>query len=139
MSKFSDSFRAHKLHYILTGVISFLVGVGIFCLCFFLRGIEIVSAVNAVSYAAIALVASAVLYWVYEQGAFDIFAYGVKQVFSSAFSKNPNKYNDYPAYKADKAAIRAKSAHGYVSILFASIPFVVAIIVLEIIYHLGIN
>ena len=137
MSKFSESFKKFKVHYIVTAIVAFAIGVGIFCLCFFLRGIEIVSALNAVSYAAIGLIAFAILSWIYEQGFFDIFTYGVRQVFTSAFSKQANKYNDYPSYKEDKNAKREKSPKGFVAILFVAIPFVIAIIVLEIIYHIG--
>ena len=136
MSKFTDSFRKYRTRYIVAGVIGFLIGVGIFCLCFFLGGIHLISAINACTYSAIALVFSGALLWVAEQGIFDTFAYGFKQMFASAFNRKANVYNDMASYKQDKAVKRENSARIYVSLFFASILFVIAIIVLEIIYNL---
>ena len=138
MGKFKENYRKYKKSYIWTFVVSFLIGVGVYCLYFFNNGYYLLSALNGVSFAAIVLVASAGLVWVHSQGTFDMLSYGFKQMFSSFFSKTPNKYNDMYAYKQAKIEKREHSPKIYFAILFASIPYVTAIIVLEIIYHVGI-
>lgn len=138
MSKFSDNFRKYRKAYIYAFIISFLIGVGIFCLYFFLNGYYVIEALNGVSIAAVALVASAGLVFVHSQGAFDTIAYGFKQMFTSFVARKPNKYNDMYSYKQAKTEKREHSPRIYFAILFASSIFVLAVIVLEIVYHVGI-
>lgn len=136
MSKFSDNFRKYKKTYILTFIISLLVGIGIFCLYFFLNGYYVLNALNGVSIAAVSLAASAGLMWVHSQGAFDTISYGFRQMFTSFFSKRPNKYNDMYSYKQAKNEKRASTPKTYFAILFAALIFALAIIALEIVYHI---
>lgn len=136
MSKFSENYKKYRKSYIVTFFVSIVLGVGIFCLYFFLNGYFVLSALNGVSIATVAIVGMAGLVWVHSQGAFDTFAYGFKQVFSSFFSKNPNKYNDMYSYKQIKAEKREHSPNIYFAMLFAAIIFVLAIVALEIVYHI---
>lgn len=136
MSKFSENYKKYRKSYIVTFFVSLILGVGIFCLYFFLNGYFVLSALNGVSIAAVSIVGMAGLVWVHSQGAFDTFAYGFKQMFSSFFSKNANKYNDMYSYKQIKAEKREHSPRIYFAMLFAAIVFVLAIIALEIVYHI---
>ena len=136
MSKFSDNFRKYRKTYIVTFIVSIVFGIGVFCLYFFLNGYYVLTALNGVSIAAVALVGMAGLAWVNSQGAFDTLAYGFKQMFTSFFSRKPNKYNDMYSYKQAKIEKRESSPKSFIAMLFAAIIFVVAIIVLEIIYHI---
>lgn len=136
MSKFRDNFRKYRKTYIFTFVISFLVGIAVFCLYFFLNGYFVISALNGVSIAAVVLVALGGLMWVQSQGAFDTISYGFRQMFSSFFSKTPNKYNDMYSYKQAKIEKRDSSPKTFFAILFAAAVFALAIIALEIVYHI---
>ena len=136
MSKFSDNFRKYRKTYIFTFIISLLFGGGIFCLYFFLNVQNVLNALNGVSIAAVVLVAIAGLMWVHSQGAFDTLSYGFKQMFTSFFSKTPNKYNDMYSYKQAKIEKRQSSPKTFVAMLFAASVFVLAIIALEIVYHI---
>lgn len=135
MSKFTENFKKFHKAYIVTFFISFFIGVGIFCIYFFLNGYYILSALNGVSISAFSLLGIAGLMWVQYEGMFDIFAYGFKQMFTSFFSKTANKYNDMHSYKQSKIEKRERSPHLHFSMIFAAFIFVIAIAVLEIIYH----
>ena len=136
MSKFSENYKKYRKSYIVTFFVSLILGVGIFCLYFFLNGYFVLSALNGVSIATVSIVGMAGLVWVHSQGVFDTFAYGFKQMFSSFFSKNANKYNDMYSYKQIKAEKREHSPRIYFAMLFAAIVFVLAIAALEIVYHI---
>ena len=136
MSKFTENYKKYRKSYIVTFFVSLILGVGIFCLYFFLNGYFVLSALNGVSIAAVSIVGMAGLVCVQSQGAFDTFAYGFKQMFSSFFSKNANKYNDMYSYKQIKAEKREHSPRIYFAMLFAAIVFVLAIVALEIVYHI---
>ena len=136
MSKFTDNFKKYRKSYIVTFFVSLGLGIGIFCLYFFLNGYYVLTALNGVSIAAISLVGMAALLWVHSQGAFDTFAYGFKQMFTSFFAKNANKYNDMYSYKQAKIEKREHSPRIYFAMLFAAVFFVLAIIALEIVYHI---
>ena len=136
MGKFKDNFRKYRKSYIFTFVISLLIGTGIFCLYFFLNVQNVLNALNGVSIAAVSLLGMGGLMWVHSQGAFDTLAYGFKQMFTSFFSKTPNKYNDMYSYKQAKIEKRESSPKIYFAMLFAAIIFGLAIIALEIVYHI---
>ena len=135
MSKFTDNYRKFRKTYIFTFIFSLLLGIGIFCLYFFLNGYYVIYALNGVTIAAVSLAAAAGLMWVHSQGAFDTLSYGFRQMFTSFFSKTPNKYNDMYSYKQAKIEKRQSSPKTYFAILFAAGIFALAIIALEIVYH----
>ena len=137
MSKFTDSFRKFRPVYIWTFIIFFLIGAAIFLVYYLVTGCEyLLNALNGVTIAFVALLAAAGFSWLADQGTFDMVSYGFKQVFASAFSKKANKYNDLASYKQEKEAKRESGPRGYFAVLFASIPYALAVIVLEILYNI---
>ena len=137
MSKFSDNFKRYKWHYLIAGAIAFLLGSLAFLLFFFLVDKDMISAINGVTIAAIGLIAIGAFIWLSSQGAFDLLAYGFKQMFTSMFNKNANKYNDYADYHEQKTLARTSMPRTYFSFLFVGLLFGIALAVLEIIYHAG--
>lgn len=135
MSKFTENFKKFKWYYIIAGIIAFLLGSLAFLLFFFLTDRDMISAVNGATIAAVSLLAIGGLIWLSSQGAFDLFGYGFKQMLSSMFSKEPNKYNDYADYHQQKIIARADAPKTYISVLLVGLLFATALIVLEIIYH----
>lgn len=73
--------------------------------------------------------------WAGSQGTFDFVAYGFRQLGTSMFSKNANKYHDYPEYLSSKKTERENSPYIYLPFIVVSFLYAIALIVLEIIYH----
>lgn len=122
-----------KAH-LITGGITFVIGVGIFLLAFFLNHKGLVGANNGAIIAAVCLLGIGGLMWVASFGFFDIFAYGFKQFGATLFSKKPGQYNDFPGYREDKRISREKSPKLYLTILIVGAIFLVLSIVLFVIY-----
>lgn len=137
MSKFSDNFKRFKWHYIIAGLIAFLLGSLAFLLFFFLVDKDMISAINGVTISAVSLLAIGGFIWLSSQGTFDLLAYGFKQMFTSMFNKNANKYHDYADYHEQKNIARVSMPKTYFSFLFVGLLFGIALAVLEIIYHAG--
>lgn len=134
--------RAKKIKrikdYIITLVISLVVGGIIFLIYFFINqgGLGAIAAgCNASILSTIVLVSSGILVWLSRMGAFDTFAYGFKQLGSSIFGKNPTKYNNMVEYKQAKIEKRADKTNFYLFIILAGFIFGVVTVILEIIYH----
>lgn len=137
MSKFSENFKRYKWYYIIAGIIAFLLGSLAFLLFFFLVDKDMISAINGVTIAAVGLLAIGGFIWLSSQGAFDLLAYGFKQMFTSMFNKNANKYNDYADYHEQKNISRVSAPKTYFSFLFVGLLFAIALVILEIVYHTG--
>ncbi len=135
MGKFKENFKKNIKAYIITAIVAFVIGAIIFILYFFLTYKDLHSALNGVSIAGIALVGIGGLMWVAGEGTFDSMSYGFKQMFTSAFNKKANKYNDFYAYKEDKRIKRETAPKVFLSFFAAASLFILAIIVLEILYH----
>ena len=119
--------------YIIAGIISLLLGTFMFILMFVILKR---SALDGVGYATILLVSVAGLVWVTREGFFDIFSYGFKQLGVTMFSKKANQLNDFAAYKEYKYETRKNRSKYYLSILAVGGLFLIATIVLFIIYKL---
>lgn len=91
------------------------------------------SAVDAVSCSAIILLGIGGLMYVANEGFFDIFSYGFKQMFSSMFAKKANENNDFAAYKDGLTAQREMKAKIYLSVLASGAIFLIAMIVVRIV------
>ena len=122
---------------IITGAIAFVVGVVIFLLMFFLNDSNLVDAINGCSIAGVSLIGGGLLALLARLGAFDTFAYGFLQLGHSMFSKEPNKYKDYVEYREVKEEKRKQKGKYFVPILIAGALFLVALIPLEIIFHIS--
>ena len=119
--------------YIISGIISLLLGVFIFILFFLILKRP---ALDGTAYAAIILISSAGLIWVAREGFFDIFSYGFRQLGSTILSKKANEYNDYSGYRQFKNEIREKRSKYYFSIAVVGLLFLVATVILYLIYKL---
>ena len=135
MSKFSENFKKYLPSYLLTIGISFLAGVVVFLLIFFLskNKMTVVGALNSVAISAVILLSLGILSFVANAGTFDSMSYGFYQLGSSMFGKKANKYHDFNSYREEKNIKRKASANYYWAFIFASIPFVIASTVLLII------
>lgn len=121
--------------YLIAFIVSLLIGAAIFCISFFSQAMTIIAACNGTILAFAILLGLALLITVARFGAFDTFAYGFKQLGSSIFGRSPKKYDDLVMYKNVKVEERkTKSNYQYI-MMFASLLFLIANIVLEIIYH----
>ena len=74
--------------------------------------------------------------WVSHLGAFDTIVFGFKQLASSVFSKDPLRNGDLADYKEDKALKRSNSSYNFVIMIFAGLLMLIAVLVLEIFYHI---
>ena len=119
--------------YIIAGLISLLFGIGIFCLVVFAFKMAIV---DGTAFAAVFLISSALLIWISREGFFDLAGYGFRQFGNMLFSKKPNAYNDYAGYKNYKRESREKKEKYYISTLIVGAAFLLATIVLFLIYKL---
>ena len=135
MSKFTESFKKYWMKYLIAFFISFLVGATIFLLLFFLskNKMTLVGALNSSAISFVILFSFAILAFVGSTGMFDSLSYGFSQLGHSMFGKKANQLHDFNEYKQNKNAKRMVTPRFWVAMLFSSIPFGVAIIVLEIV------
>ena len=120
---------------VITLVISLLIGGGVFCLVFFLKDKNIVSAVDAATISAVSVLCIGLLFWMHHLGAFDTFAFGFKQLGSMLFAKEPRRDGKYQDYRQEKIEKRNNSSYNFIAIIFAGLLLCIALIVLEIIYR----
>lgn len=120
---------------LLTFIISIMVGVGIFCLIFFLRNMTLLSAVDGSAIGGVSVLLVGLLMWVSHLGAFDTFVFGFKQLGSMFFAKDARRDGNYADYKQNKAEARANSSYNFVAVIAAGLLLLIAVAVLEIIYH----
>ena len=119
--------------YIISGIISLLLGTFVFILIFVILKRP---ALDGVGFGAIILFSLGGLIWITREGFFDIFSYGFRQLGSTMFSKKPNEYNDFSAYKEFKYDIRKNRSKYYLSMFTVGALFLIATIVMFIIYKI---
>jgi len=119
--------------YIIAGIISLLIGIFFFILFFVILKRPVI---DGTGYASIILISSAGLIWVVREGFFDIFTYGFRQLGATLFSKKPNEYNDFAGYKEVKFSKREKRSKYFISVAIVGALFLIATIILYIIYKL---
>ena len=135
MKKVFLQIRKHWLTNLVTLVISLVVGAVIFCLMFFLRNMTLISAVDGIALATAVVILFGLLMLVNHLGAFDTFAFGFKQLGSMFFARDARRDGDYADYKQNKAETRANSSYNFVAVIAAGLLLLIAVIVLEIVYH----
>ena len=119
--------------YIISGIISLFFGIGIFCLVVFAFQ---KAYVDGTAFAALFLISAAGLIWVSREGFFDLASYGFKQFGNMLFSKKPNEFNDFAGYKEYKRESRENKSKYYLSVLAIGGVFLLATIILFVIYKL---
>ncbi|MBQ0009137.1 MAG: DUF3899 domain-containing protein [Firmicutes bacterium] len=127
-----SKFRKDLKYYLIAAAITLAIGIGFFCLFFFVRGktvgYGILNWQDSLMIVGIILLCCGCLMAVAREGFFDIFAYGFKQLGNSLFSKSAHAYNDYPGYREDKKTKRASSPKIFVSVLIvAAVVLLVAL------------
>ena len=138
MKKAFLQIKKYWLINLVTFIISFIVGVSIFCLIFFLRNQTIIAALDGAAIGSVIVIFLGLLMWVAHLGAFDTFAFGFKQLGSMMFSKEPRKDGTFQDYKEGKRIKRDNSSYNFVSVIAAGLLLSISIIVLEIIYRTNI-
>lgn len=131
--------RENFISYMITAGITLVSGAIIFCLYFFLMGHRFIDAVNGMALTSVLLICGAILTLLARLGAFDTFAYGFRQLGHAMFSNNPRKYNNMAEYKQAKYDARKNKRKSYIVVLIVASLFVIALVVLEIIYHVKIG
>ncbi len=131
--------RQHRKEALILQAITFAIALAtgglIFVIYYFAMGAHFIDAVNGMALTTIILVSAGILSLLARLGAFDTFAYGFKQLATSMFSKNTNKYNNMADYKKQKYDERKLKSKLYIAILVAAAIFAVVLLVLEILYH----
>ena len=127
--------RRHWLYNLITLFISLAIGAGIFLLYFFLRNRAFIDAVNGMTIGAMVVSLSGVLAWLSFLGAFDTFAFGFKQLGSMLFAKDARRDGSYSDYRDSKREKRNNSTYNFIAIIAAGLILLIAVLVLEIIYH----
>lgn len=135
MAKAFEQIKKHWGINLITFIISIVVGVIIFCLIFFLRNMALIDAVNGVAIGSLVVLLFGLLMWVSHLGAFDTIVFGFKQLGSMFFAKDARRDGDYADYKQNKAETRANSSYNFVAVIAAGLLLLIAVIVLEIVYH----
>lgn len=132
MKKIIENIKKYPKAYIIALIISMVLGVTSFLLFYFLGNRNIISLLNGTGVTGMILLGVAGLCIVSRFGAFDTLSYGFKQMFSSWFAKQANKYNDMAEYKEEKNRVRENGSYYYLSIIVVAILFIIAYIILEI-------
>ena len=127
------NFKKYRLVYLISALISLLVGVGIFLAYFLTHDSTMYAAINGSSLSAVIVLGIGGLMFVANEGFFDIFSYGFKQVGASLFSKKPNENNDFASYKENANIKRQDKPKIFLSILFSGVLCLLAMVVLRII------
>lgn len=138
MKKAFTQIKKYWLINLITFLIAIVVGVGIFCLIFFLRNQTIIAAVDGAAIGSIIVLFLGLLMWVAHLGAFDTFAFGFKQLGSMLFAKDARRDGTFQEYKENKATKRDNSSYNFVMVILAGLLLSISIIVLEIIYRTSI-
>ena len=135
MGKLFTQLRKYWISNLVIIFISLALGAAIFLLYFFLREGTIVDAVDGAAVAGMFVVLSGLLSLMGFLGVFDMFAFGFKQLGSTLFAKNPRRDGSYADYKQAKIEKRDDSSYYFVPIILAGIIYLIAFVVLEIIYN----
>ena len=118
-----------KKPYIIATIISIIIGVGLTLLFFY--GIK-KPFIDGTAYASIFLIGCALLIWIAREGFFDIFAYGFRQLGSQLFSKKPNEYNDFVAFKKRKNVERDKKSNYFIALIIVGLIFLAITVIVSI-------
>ena len=133
MKRAFQQVKKYWLINLITLAISLVIGGAIFCLAFFLKERNIVSAVNAAAISSVSILCIGLLLWMSHLGAFDTFAFGFKQLGTSMFGKKGNETKDFAGYKEQNRIKREEQPKIFLPILIAGLVFLLAMIVLRII------
>ena len=135
MNRALEQIKKHWLTNLITFIISLVIGVGIFLAMFLTGSGTIIAAINGVTLGGLVVLAMGLLYWLAFLGAFDFVAFGFKQFGAMLFSKDPRKAGHYPEYQEGRKQKRLNSSYNFFVMMLAGLLILIALPVLEIIYH----
>lgn len=136
MKRVFSQIRKYWLTNLITFLLAIAVGVGIFCAVFFGRARSIIDAIDGATLGGLVVLLFGLLMMISHFGAFDFIVFGFKQLFSLMFSKDPRKNGEFTDYRDERTQKRDASSYNFIAVIFAGLLLSIAIIVLEIIYHL---
>lgn len=119
--------------FFIVSIISLIIGVGIFCLVFFLKNKTLVDACNAASLAGIILIFLGLIALVNHLGAFDTISFGFRQMGASMFAKDPRSAGTFTEYKERKNELRAARKPTFLVLICVGFLFILIYVVLQII------
>lgn len=134
MKKIIANIIKFKKTYLITFFVSLVIGIGIFLIYYFVHSHKFIGSLDGTGVASLALGGVSLLLWFGRLGAYDSMSYGFKQMFSSMFGKNPNKFNNFASYKEDKNTKRTSSPKYYFVSFFVAVLFALVYLILYIIY-----
>ena len=137
MKRAFEQFKKYWLVNLITFLLSLVVGAIIFCIMFFLRGRTLLSAVDGAALGAISVLFLGLLFWMHHLGAFDTFVFGFKQLGSMLFAKDARRDGSYAEYRERKTESRNNSSFNFIAVIFAGLLLCIALLVLEIVYHVS--
>ena len=134
MKRAFEQIKKYWLINLITLLVSLVIGGGIFCLVFFLKDRNIISAVDAAAISSVSVLGIGLLLWMGHLGAFDTFAFGFKQLGSMIFAKEPRRDGQYQDYRKEKIEKRTNSSYNFLAVIVAGLLLIIGLIILEIIY-----
>ena len=115
MNKVFSQIKEYWLTNLITFLVSLAVGAGIFCIVFFTRARSMIDAIDGATL-----------------GGLIVLLFGPLM-----FAKDPKKHGQFTDYRDGMTQKRDASSYNFIAVIFAGLLLSIAIIVLEIIYHLG--
>ena len=113
--------------YLISLGIFFAIGLTIFLIFFF-----VLSPIDGATLSSVILLGLGGLMFVANEGFFDIFSYGFKQLGTAMFRKKANDENDFPNYKEQKRTKREETPKYFLSALAVGVIFLIVMIALRI-------
>ena len=136
MNKLIESIKRYPKSFIISGIIGVMIGFIVFAIFYFaIGGMTLIGAINGTGVGAVVVLAIFAFAWLGRNGAYDTMSYGFKQMFTSMFGKNANKYHDFNEYKNEKNAKREFANLSYFSYLAVSFLYAIPFAILEILLH----
>lgn len=139
MKRVFEQIKKHWITNLVTFIISLMLAALIFCLIFFIKDPTLGGATYAMGFAAVIILLLGLLFWMAHLGTFDMVSFGFKQMGSMLFAKDARRDGSFADYRADKQKSRENSSYNFVAIIAASILLLIALVVLEIVFHVKLN
>ena len=135
MKKAFEQVKKYWLVNLITFIVSLAVGAVIFCIMFFFRDRTLLAAVDGISVAAFSVLFMGLLFWMAHLGAFDLFAFGFKQLGSMLFARDARRDGTFVEYRDNKVEKRRESSYNFIAVIVAGLLLCIALIVLDIVYN----
>jgi hypothetical protein len=128
-----ENFKKYWKVYLIALAVSLFIGIAIFLIYFLVGEMAMMAAINGSTLSCVILLGFGGLMFVTNEGFFDVFSYGFKQLFTSMFGRKANEDNNFAGYKEQNRIKRETSPKIYLSVLSSGIIFLIVMIVLRIV------